>query len=271
MAVLLLDPLLFALVAAVGVYAWLVWRGTVRRWFGRDDWWVGLAWPGPLVVLVVLLVAGTVAEVLTALGTDPDRGTAVTAAIYLGAYGVPLGVLTFAPPRWLLPDWARARITAPPPAADAPRSDAIPAVNVGAGRQHGTLTRWAWRVDGTPGYLEVDDGVLRFRARGEARVGGFDDLDADALDQLELSFGSAEASALPRGGWWTRRHADVPLAEIDEVRSIATRRGRRDGVLAIVVTGRRPLHLWVGDVRTLERELAAASATSVDPGGASTS
>ncbi|MFW5934112.1 MAG: hypothetical protein ACOCT8_05225 [Actinomycetota bacterium] len=258
MAVLLLDPLLVTLVIAVFVYAWLVWRGTLRWWFGRADWWVGLAWPGPLVVLAVLLVAGSVAEVLTALGTDPDRGTAVTAAIYLGAYGVPLFALTLAPPRWLLPDWARARITAVPEVSDPPGTDVIPAVNVGAGRPHGTLTRWAWRVDGTPGYLEIGDGVLRFRACDEAAAGGFDDLDADALEILERSLDAAGSSPPPRGGWWTRRHADVPLTEIDELRRTATRRGRRDGVLVIVVTGRRPLHLWVDDVRALERELARA-------------
>ena len=267
MAVLFLDPLLLGIVVAIVIYSWLVWRGRFRRWFGQASPWVGLAWPGPLIALVVLLLAGTVAEALAAVGTDPDQGSAVTAAIYLVAYGVPLVWLTLAPPRWLLPGWARARIAAPPSADAASDTDAIPAVNAGARRGHGALTRWAWRADGTPGYLTVCGRELRFRAAHEVGKLELDDLDDDAVNQLALSLGDELKLEPPRGGWWTRRHTDVDLDAIDAVHRVATRRGRRDGVVSVTVEGRQSLHLWVDDLVELDRALAARSRTDADPAG----
>ncbi len=266
MAVLFLDPLLLGIIVAIVVYAWLVWRGRFRLWFGQASPWVALAWPGPLVALVVLLVAGTVAETLAAVGTDPDQGSAVTAAIYLGVYGVPLVWLTVAPPRWLLPGWARTRIAVPPSAAAAD-TDAIPAVNAGAGRGHGALARWSWRVDGTPGFLSVCGRELRFRAATDVGPLELDDLDDDAVDQLALSLGDELKLQPPRGGWWTRRHTDVDLDAIDAVHRVATRRGRRDGVVVVAVEGRRPLHLWVEDLRELDRALESRPRTDTDPAG----
>jgi hypothetical protein len=43
MAVLLLDPLAIGLLLGLLVYVWLVWRGTVRGWFGRGEAWTVLA------------------------------------------------------------------------------------------------------------------------------------------------------------------------------------------------------------------------------------
>ena len=267
MAVLFLDPLLLGLVVAVVVYAWLVWHGRIRRWFGQSSLLAGLAWPGPPAALVVLAIAGSVAEGLAALGTDPDRGTALTALIYLLAYGVPLVWLTLSPPRRLLPRWARERIAVPPSTGSVPATDAIPAVNAGAGRGHGALTRWAWRVDGTPGYLHLDGGRLQFRAAAEIGPLEPDDLDDDAVDQLALSLDDELKLQPPRGGWWTRRHTDVELGEVDALRVRATRRGGSDAVLVVSVDGRRPLHLWVADRRALDRALQAATWTNADPAG----
>ncbi len=261
MAVLFLDPLVLGLLAAVLVYLWLVGRGHWQAWFGRDGWWPALAWPGPLVAVIVLVVGSSISEMVATLDGGSSSATVWTGLIYLAVYGVPLVGLTVAPPRWLFPGWARSRIAEPP----APQTGRISAVNAGSARGHGALSRWAWRVDGTPGYLEVIDGELRFRA--SAQVGPFevDELEDDAVDQLALSLDDELRLRPPRGGWWTRRHTDVRLDEVDRLSRTATR--RRDGVVVIEVEDRRPLHLWVADLAALDREMAEPRPSGAGPRG----
>ncbi len=261
MAVLFLDPLVLGLFAGVLVYLWLVGRGHWQGWFGRDDWWPALAWPGPLVAVVVLVVGSGVSETVATLDGGSSSATAWTGLIYLAVYGAPLVGLTAAPPRWLFPGWARSRIAEPP----APQAGRIPAVNAGSGRGHGALSRWAWRVDGTPGYLEVVDGELRFRASAEVGPLEVDELEDDAVDQLALSLDDELRLRPPRGGWWTRRHTDVRLDEVDRLSRTATR--RRDGVMVVEVADRRPLHLWVADLPSLDRALAEPRPSGAGPRG----
>lgn len=266
MAVLFLDPLVLATLCAVVVYCWLVWRGRLRFWFGRDALWTVLAWPIPLVTMVVLLVAGTLSEALSATGLGTAGGGLVSGLIYLAAYGLPWAWLSFAPPRWLLPPWARSRVISTPSRAAA-GPDGVPAVNAAEGRGHGGLSRWAWRVDGAPGTIRVDDRGLRFRALPDGQLPDEladrldEQLDDDAVNQLELQLGAELQLEPPRGGWWTRRHLDVELDEVDELHWSHRRRGARGGLLTVRVEGRGPVHLWVTDVSAVQAALRPSRPT----------
>ena len=255
MAVLFLDPLALALLLGLLVYLWLVWRGTVRRWFGRGEAWTVLAWPVPLLAILVPPVAGGVLWLAGQLGMEIGDGDLADAALYAAAYLVPAAVVAVWPPRWSLPAWARERLTSLPHdgAPDTP-PDAMPAVQ--GGRGHGSRARWVWRVDGVAGHVWVDGAHLRFRALpapdGTVRL----DVDDEAVAELRFSSGGELRLEPPRGGWWSRGHVDVVLAEVDRVRRRAVVAWRRDGLVVFEVAGRRPLPLWVADIRRLERLLA---------------
>jgi hypothetical protein len=258
MSLLFLDPLALALLLGLLAYVWLVWRGTVRRWFGRGEAWTVLAWPIPLLAILVPPVAGGVVWLAGQLGMEVGGGGLADAVLYAAAYLVPAAGLAVWPPRWSLPTWARERLTSLPRDGDpdAPPG-AMPAVQ--GGRGHGSRARWVWRVDGVAGHVWVDGEHLRFRALRATEHGARLDVDDEAVAELRFSSGDELRLEPPRGGWWSRGHADVVLAEVDQVRCRAVVAWRRDGLIALEVAGRRPLRLWVDDVRRLERML-------VDPG-----
>jgi len=150
MAMLFLDPLALGLLLGLLVYVWLAWRGTFRRWFGRDDAWTVLAWPVPLLAIGVPPLAGGALWVAGHLGIEIGDGDVAGALLYAAAYLVPTAAIAVWPPRWLLPGWARRRLTPLPRELDpgVPQG-AMPAMQ--AGRGHGSRARWVWLVDGLAG------------------------------------------------------------------------------------------------------------------------
>lgn len=259
MAVLFLDPLILGALLLLAVYSWAVTRGWFRSWFGQRAWWTVVAWPLPALVALVPLVAGGLLSLLRLADVRIADGGAGGAALYVTAYVAPLVGLLVWPPRWLLPAWARRRLT-PLPAVgpDAP-AGAVPAVQ--GRRGHGSRAAWIWRVDAVPGVLWLDDGQLRFRSVDGAAAagplqsgGGFDD---EAIAELRFSTDGDLRLEAPRGGWWSRTSLDVDLPAVDRLEVGAVRPWRRDGLLTIEVDGRRPLHLWVGEARGLARQLTS--------------
>jgi hypothetical protein len=103
MAVLFLDPLALLLLLGLLVYVWLVWRGKVRRWFGRGEAWTVLAWPVPLLAIGVPPVAGGLLWLAGQVGIDIGDGGITDAAVYAAAYLASAGAFVVWPPRWLLP------------------------------------------------------------------------------------------------------------------------------------------------------------------------
>lgn len=265
MAILFLDPLVLTAYGVLGVGVWWVWTGRFQAWFAHGRMWGAVVWPFPLVTGLLPLVAGALSGLLGQLGAEGGAGTLAGAA-YLAAYVVPWAWLSIAPPRWLLPGWARARIQRPPRRRDAPSPDAVPALNAWRGRGHATRARWVWAVDAQPGFLWVDDGVLRFRAstertdghEGQTARGMADDLDDDVLATLELSASGEPRLESPRGGWWSQRVLDVDLAAVDGWRIDDTRPGSRAGLLTVEVQGRRSLRVWVTDAGAIRNAIVAA-------------
>jgi hypothetical protein len=257
MAVLFLDPLVLALLLALVVYVWLVWRGRVRGWFGRPQAWTLLAWPVPLLAIAVPPLAGGLLWLASALGLEVGDGDVADAALYAAVYVVPAIVLVVWPPGWLLPAWARRRLTKLPvdPGADV-AAGTFPAVQ--SVRGHGSRARWVWRVDGVAGHVWVDGQRLRFRAASRLGSAALSliDIDDESLAELRFSEGGELRLEAPRGGWWRRGHLDVELAEIDRVRFRGVVPWRRDGSVTFEVTGRRPSQLWVADVRHVRALLA---------------
>jgi hypothetical protein len=248
MAVLFLDPLALTLVLGVLVHVWLVWRGTVGWWFGRTARWTVLVWPLPLLLLAVPVLAGSTFALLGRVGVEVGAGGLANAALYTALYGAPAVGFLLWPPRWLLPRWARTRLTALPADPAPSRPDAVPACHGRAG--HGSRARWVWRVDAVPGWVWTEGASLCFRAveDQDAAAASVPAVDAEALPELRWSGDDVWVEA-PRGGWWSDRQLDVDLAAIDRWHVSATRPWRRDGLLTLEVEGRRPLHLWVADHR----------------------
>lgn len=261
MPLLLLDPLVLALVCGLAVYAWVVWTGRFRRWFAPERLWLG-CWPLPVVVAVVPLLVGPVLRVVVGLGSTDGHGGLLAVSAYLVGNGVPIVWLSVAPPRWLLPPWARQRLAVAPRGAraDGVPADAVPAVHAPRAEGGACVPRWRWRVDGEPGHLWFDDGHLRFRASTDPGAGPpTPRLEQSEVDQLDLRLGTEVQLEAPRGGWWTRRLLDVDLAALDEVAVCARRPWADDGLLTLGVEGRRPLRVWVTGVDEVHRELAAAT------------
>jgi hypothetical protein len=254
MAVLFLDPLALALLLGLLVYVWLVWRGTIRRWFGRPDAWTVLAWPVPLLAIGVPPVAGGLLWLVERAGVETGAGDVGGAALYAVAYLVPAAVALVWPPRWLLPRWARRRLT--PLVAEGGSEvpgGAIPAVQ--ASRGHGSRARWVWRVDGLAGHVWIDGPALRFRSVATSDPAARVEVDEAMVAELRFADDDELALATPRGGWWSRGRLDVALDEVDRVGFRGLVPWRRDGLVTIEVAGRRPAHLWVVDIRRLARAL----------------
>jgi len=253
MAVLFLDPLALLLLSGLLVYVWLVWRGTVRRWFGRGEAWTVLAWPVPLLAIGVPPVAGGLLWLASQVGIEIGDGGVTDAAVYAAAYLAPAGAFVVWPPRWLLPRWARRRLTplAAEWSSEVP-SEAMSAVQ--AARGHGSRARWVWRVDGLAGHIWVDGPTLRFRsASGPAeRL----EIDEEMVAELRFADDGELLLATPRGGWWSRGRLDITLDEVDRIRFRGVVPWRRDGLVIVEVAGRRPTQMWVDDIRRLERVLA---------------
>lgn len=263
MSILFLDPLVLATYAVLGVAVWLVWVGRFRAWFGRDAGWTLLAWPVPLVTGLVPVLAGVVSGLLGRVGVVGEGGGTAMGVAYLGVYLVPWVWLVLAPPRWLLPPWARTRVTRPPPRDAAVVPEAVPALHAWRGRGHAARARWVWAVDAVAGFVWVEDGQLRFRAVDDGTAGSSAadqriDLDDDAVDQLELTLGAEFRLQPPRGGWWTRQRVDVELDALDGWQVGMRRPWTDSGLLSLEVAGRRPVRLWVTDADAVETALAGA-------------
>lgn len=268
MGVLFLDPLTLGLLLGLLAYVWLVWRGTFRRWFGRGEAWTVVAWPIPLLAIIVPLFADGLLWLAGQFGVDVGDGAVADAMLYTAVYLVPAVVLIAWPPRVLLPGWARRRLT-PLPRELAPEvpAGAMPAVQ--GRRGHGSHGRWVWRVDGVAGHVWVDGQTLRLRSTAPSAPGRFE-VDEEMVAELRFTDDDQLSLAAPRGGWWSRGRVDVELAEVDRVRAFGVVPWRRDGRLTTEVAGRRPLHLWVADIRRLQHLLADGddtTASDVDPGG----
>lgn len=264
MAVLFLDPLALGLLLGLLGYVWLVWRGTLRCWFGRGEPWTVLAWPVPLLAIGVPTVAAGLLWLASQLGLEVGDGGVAGAMLYTATYLVPAAVFGIWPPRWLLPGWARRRLTplVAETGAEVP-SGAMPAVQ--AGRGHGSRARWAWRVDGLAGHVWVDGSTLRFRSASVSDAAARVDVDEEMVAELRFVDDGGLMLATPRGGWWSRGRLDVALDEVDGLRFRGVVPWRRDGLLTVEVAGRRPVRLWVGDVRRLERLLADSGHAPTSP------
>jgi hypothetical protein len=262
-AVLFLDPLVVAVLLGLAVYVVLVWRGSYRAWFGRPEPWTVVAWPGPVLLVAIPLLGATSLWALEVVGLHDGDGGIGDAATYSAAYLLPGAGFALWPPAWTLPRWARRRLTPLPerPGPEVP-GDAIPAVQ--GRRGHGSLARWVWRVDGVPGAAWTAPGRLSFRAASPG--GGLEAdhvLDDEAISELRFSAAGELRLEPPRGGWWGRGHLEVELGEVDRVRVRGVVPWRRDGRVTIEVDGRRPVHLWVGDVRELADRLSRTTGTPV--------
>lgn len=258
MAVLFLDPLALGLLVGLLVYVWVVWRGSFRRWLGRGDGWTALAWPLPAVAIGVPVFAGAVTMALGLIDWPPPDEPVLGALTYGSAYLVPLTIGTLLPPRWVLPRWARRRLTAVPP----PDGVAMPALLTERG--HGSFARWVWRVDAVPGRVRLDATTLRFRAEpvpggvtGRADRGRVRTFVDEVLGEPELTPSGEVRVVVPRGGRWTHDDLEVDLTAVDGWHVRAGRPWRRDGVVVLEVAGRRSLHLWVADVRRVTEALSA--------------
>jgi hypothetical protein len=254
MAVLFLDPVALALLLGLLVYVWLVWRGTIRRWFGRGEAWTVLAWPVPLLAIGVPPVAGGLLWLVGQVGVEIGTGDVGAAALYAAAYLVPAAIFGVWPPRWLLPRWARRRITrlAAEGGSEVP-SGAMPAVQ--ASRGHGSRARWAWRVDGLAGHVWVDGATMRFQSAAIYHPAARVEVDEAMVAELRFADDGELTLAAPRGGWWSRGRLDIALGEVDRLRFRAVVPWRRDGLVTVEVAGRRPVQLWVADIRRLGRTL----------------
>ena len=269
MSLLFLDPGILALLVLLAGFCVLVWAGRFAGWFGRDDVWTLAVWPVPVVVLSLPLVGAPLWALVRFSGLVDTEGGLLAGAIYLAIFGLAGLALALLPPAWLLPGWARRRLAALPRPGAAPQRDGVPALHVIGGRGHGSLARWTWRVDAVPGFLWRDGERLRFRALGEVADGGVRTWLDDALEEMAPSAGQDGQGEdgtdpqevrldAPRGGWWTRRSADVELTAVAHWRLRATRPWCRSGLLEITVEERGTLRLWVADTGWVERALTRA-------------
>jgi hypothetical protein len=270
MAVLFLDPLALTLLLGLLVYVWVVWRGTFRRWFGRSEAWTVLAWPVPLLAIGVPPLAGSLLWLAGQLGIEVGEGDIAGAVLYAAVYLAPAVAVAIWPPRWLLPGWARRRLTSLPRERDPEVPDgAIPAVQ--ASRGHGSRARWVWLVDGIAGQVWLDGPTLRFRSSSSSGPGTHLDIDEEMVADLRFSDDGGLRLASPRGGWWSRGRLDIALDEVDRVRFRGVLPWRRGGLVSVEVAGRRPVQLWLGDHRRLQRILAEvgedpAAGPDLEPG-----
>lgn len=256
MVVLLLDPFALTLLLGLLLHVWLVWRGTLRGWFGRAGGWTVLAWPVPLLVIAVPPLAAVALRLAELAGLGAGVGEVAGALLYLAAFLLPAAVIALSPPRWLLPAWARRRlVTFPDGTGPQAPMDAIAAVR--ARRGHGSRARWVWRVDGIAGHVWIDGATLHFRSCAPTQPDGPFELDEDATTDLRFDTDGELRLQPPRGGWWHPGHAEVELAHVDAAAVGWLVPWRRDGLLRIEVAGRRPLTLWVAEVRALRDRLAA--------------
>lgn len=269
MSLLLLDPLVVTIYAAVAIYGWVVWSGRFRSWFAPDRLWLA-AWPFPVVAAIVPLLVGPLLRAASVLGPDDDGGL-VGVTVFLIANAVPIVLLSLAPPAVLLPPWARARLTPLPEHGeeggreDVSPDSAVPAVHAPRAEGHVGWPRWRWRIDAVPGHAWVVDGRLHFVASvDDDPSGDLRDLEQEEIDQLDLQLGGDARLRPPRGGWWTRRRLDVELAELDAWRLVARRPRGRAGLLVLEVEGRRPVRLFATRADVLGDAITASRAHATE-------
>jgi hypothetical protein len=133
-----------------------------------------------------------------------------------------------------------------PPPPDAPHG-AMPAVQ--AARGHGSQARWVWRADGVAGHLWIDGPTLGFPSPVDPTAQL--DLDEEMVADLRFTDDAELLLVTPRGGWWSRGRIDIAPGEVDRLRCHAVVPWRRDGLVTVEIAGRRPIHLWVADIRRL--------------------
>lgn len=255
---LFLDPFVLGTLLLIAGIALGVARGAGPRWFGHDAWWTVLLWPAPLVILALPVWAGAGTSITRLVPGLEDQGILGGAVYALAVLGPTVWLLGW-PPRWLLPRWARRRIVAPPTWTRADLPDhAVPAVQ--ARRGHGSLSAWAWQVDGVAGHVWLDPDATRLHFRGldapgviEPATGAVEAATGDASDASDPR-GPGRGVDDPLGGRWQRGVLDVELTELDGVTRLARGRRRHAGVIRFEVDGRRPTHLWLADA---DRVLAA--------------
>jgi hypothetical protein len=257
MSLLLLDPLVLLLDAGVVVYAWVVISGRFQAWFRADRLWLG-CWPLPVVAAATPLLLGPLLRAAQAVTPGREGGVTSVAAFLIANLLVIVG-LSVAPPRHLLPRWARRRLTPSPVDAPPPVEDAVPALRASHVQARVSWPRWRWRIDAIPGHVWVADGQLRFEACDQEAATGIHDLDEEEVGQLNLQLGGDARLRPPRGGWWTRRRLEVELAEVDAWRVTARRPFSRAGLLTFEVEGRRPARLWVTRADRLRADITAAT------------
>ncbi len=262
MSLLLLDPLVLLLYAGVVAYAWVVVSGRFRAWFCADRLWLGF-WPLPVVAAATPLLLGPLLRGAQALAPGREGGVTSVAAFLIANLVVIVGV-SMAPPRHLLPHWARRRLTRPPVDVTPPADGAVPALHAPHVQARVSWPRWRWRIDAIPGHAWIADGQLRFQACDHEPAGGVHDLDEQEVGQLELQLGADARLRPPRGGWWTRRRLEVELAEVDAWRVSARRPFSRAGLVTFEVEGRRPARLWVTRADTLRDDIAATRRSPSD-------
>jgi hypothetical protein len=259
MTLLLLDPLVLLLYAGVVAYAWVVISGRFRAWFRPDRLWLGF-WPLPVVAAATPLLLGPLLRAAQALTPGREGGVTSVAAFLIANLVVIVGV-SAAPPRLLLPRWARRRLTPLPVGVTPPADGATPALHASNVEARVSWPRWRWRIDAIPGHAWVADGQLRFQACEDgARAPGVPELDEAEVAQLELRLGADARLQSPRGGWWTRHRLEVDLTDVDAWRVSARRPWSRSALLSFEVEGRRPVRVWVAEVEGLRAGIAEALA-----------
>ena len=259
MSLLLLDPLVLLLYATVAAYAWVVLSGRFQAWFRADRLWLG-CWPLPVVAAATPLLLGPLLRAAQALAPGREGGVTSVGAFLIANLMVIVG-LSAAPPRLLLPRWARHRLTPLPVDVAPPAEGAVAALHSSHVQARVGWPRWRWRIDAIPGHAWVADGQLRFEACDQETATGIHDLDEEEVRQLDLQLGDDARLRPPRGGWWTRRRLEVELPEVDAWRVGGRRPFSRAGLLTFEVEGRRQARLWVARVDTLRAGIATATSS----------
>ena len=263
MSLLLLDPLVLLLYAGVVAYAWVVVSGRFRAWFRADRLWLGF-WPLPLVAAATPLLLGPLLRAAQALAPGREGGVTSVAAFLIANLVVIVG-LSAAPPRHLLPRWARRRLTSLPTDVAPPADGAVPALHASNVEARVSWPRWRWRIDAIPGHAWVAEGQLRFQACEHGTpVSGVPELDEAEVAQLELHLGADARLQPPRGGWWTRHRLEVDLTDVDAWRVSARRPWSRSALLTFEVEGRQPVRVWVLEVEVLRTGIAEALVASTE-------
>ena len=115
------------------------------------------------------------------------------------------------------------------------------------------------------GQVWVDGSTLRFRSLSGSN--GQLDVAEEVVAGLRFTDDGELHLEMPRGGWWSRGRLDIDLGDLDRIRFRGAVPWRRDGLVTVEVAGRRPVHLWVADIRRLEQALTGTGEDLADGSG----